>query len=596
MVGLTRPRTFRDVALIFLGAAGMHFTTSFLGPFTEQTSSIVVQTQVDSDFPSNVNAVHGNPISPHDHDPFRRPVDNAPVQPDAAPVPAPHQRQEPPEEPIKPVVDVPAVADIAYKIPETTLLSHAPGWTVFRNLYMSNGTVYIVTSRPKSFPDILYMTSTGLKADSTPENIQARLPTSQDMSFLTPEEARDLWGGDLDKMEKNRIWSVSGNTAIINEPSQFLDHYYHFVAEWLFGAWAFWQGTFNAVVKPESAAVSDVPPLHRLIFANADANGWRDRPGFNSYVLRSAFPALDVEVEDDWDDRILATSNPDHPRRAWHFDTVLFTDRSAAFKGALCGSQNQRIASEATEHMRKAGNLTKLWWEPVRRGVLRFAGIDERTLDLGVKADAVVAGRNKLKPLAGIDRQQQQQQQQQQQGSSTKVASGLSDKDIVITYISRQSSRASRHLLEEDHAALVATLEEMVKKHGWELNVVEAEKLSKEQQLAIAARTTIMLGVHGNGLTHLLMMPVTPVSSVIEIFIPGGFAHDYHWTSQALGMRHFAIWNDTARTYPNEPPVDYPEGFQGTQIPVYPPAVVQVIEDRIAGLHPFDGPPDHYDH
>ena len=41
------------------------------------------------------------------------------------------------------------------------------------------------------------------------------------------------------------------------------------------------------------------------------------------------------------------------------------------------------------------------------------------------------------------------------------------------------------------------------------------------------------------------MMPVTPVSSVIEIFYPGGFAHDYHWTSQALGMRHFAIWNDT---------------------------------------------------
>ena len=117
------------------------------------------------------------------------------------------------------------------------------------------------------------------------------------------------------------------------------------VAEWLFGAWAFWQGTFNAVVKPESAAVSDAPPLHRLIFANADAFGWRDRPGFNSYVLRSAFPSVNVEVQEDWDDRIIATSNPQHPRRAWHFDTALFTDRSAAFKSALCGSQNQRIAS-----------------------------------------------------------------------------------------------------------------------------------------------------------------------------------------------------------------------------------------------------------
>lgn len=46
-------------------------------------------------------------------------------------------------------------------------------------------------------------------------------------------------------------------------------------------------------------------------------------------------------------------------------------------------------------------------------------------------------------------------------------------------------------------------------------------------------------------LQHLIMMPVTPVSTVIEIFYPGGFAHDYHWTAHALGMRHFAIWNDT---------------------------------------------------
>ncbi len=35
-----------------------------------------------------------------------------------------------------------------------------------------------------------------------------------------------------------------------------------------------------------------------------------------------------------------------------------------------------------------------------------------------------------------------------------------------------------------------------------------------------------MLGVHGNGLTHLLWMPATPRSAVIEMFFVGGFAHD----------------------------------------------------------------------
>ena len=33
-----------------------------------------------------------------------------------------------------------------------------------------------------------------------------------------------------------------------------------------------------------------------------------------------------------------------------------------------------------------------------------------------------------------------------------------------------------------------------------------------------------MLGVHGNGLTHLIAMPPRPISTVIEIFYPGK-----HW-------------------------------------------------------------------
>jgi hypothetical protein len=100
-------------------------------------------------------------------------------------------------------------------------------------------------------------------------------------------------------------------------------------------------------------------------------------------------------------------------------------------------------------------------------------------------------------------------------------------------------------------------------------------------------------------------MPPTRVSAVIEIFIPGGFAHDYEWTTRALGMRHIAVWNDTYvvklflfylptltdhlfvfcsyHTHPNEVQVDYPDGFQGMQIPVHGPTVAKVIEDRVEG-------------
>lgn len=54
-----------------------------------------------------------------------------------------------------------------------------------------------------------------------------------------------------------------------------------------------------------------------------------------------------------------------------------------------------------------------------------------------------------------------------------------------------------------------------------------------------------MVGVHGNGLTHLVAMATTPISTVIEIFYPKGFVFDYRWPTTALGMKHFGIWNDT---------------------------------------------------
>jgi hypothetical protein len=48
-----------------------------------------------------------------------------------------------------------------------------------------------------------------------------------------------------------------------------------------------------------------------------------------------------------------------------------------------------------------------------------------------------------------------------------------------------------------------------------------------------------MLGVHGNGLTHLLWMPATPRSAVIEMFIRGGFARDCksHWLPTKIWPR-----------------------------------------------------------
>lgn len=70
---------------------------------------------------------------------------------------------------------------------------------------MSNGTFFIITDDPAKFPAIRMITSTGLPADSEPGNVEAREPTSRDMAFMTPEEARRRWG--------DRVWDVEGTTV-----------------------------------------------------------------------------------------------------------------------------------------------------------------------------------------------------------------------------------------------------------------------------------------------------------------------------------------------------------------------------------------------
>ncbi|SJL08218.1 uncharacterized protein ARMOST_11581 [Armillaria ostoyae] len=433
-------------------------------------------------------------------------------------------------------------------LPHTSIVHHAPGWTLFRNLYMSNGTLFLLSSN-RSFPEFRLMISSGIHMVNTPENAALSEPTLQHMNYITPLEARKRWGGT-----KNRVWTVEGNTLLVNEPSQFLGHFYHLVAELFFGVQAFWHGAFSAVsvVDAYSAKFTHPTPpaLDRVIFAHSDGNGWRDHPGFNAYFMRAAYPSLAIEDKQEWEDRIAATSELSVDR-AWHFPLVLLSDRSASHRGALCGSQTQRIASEAWEYMREKSRLTPLeikvggWWEPIRASVLKFSGLD-----------VVRKDRDDLP---------------------------MPDK-VVITYISRQGT-SRRRLTDEAHDSLVTALEELVerkKDEGWELNVMQAERMSKDAQVHAAARTTILLGVHGNGLTHLLFMPPTKVSTVIEIFYPGGFAHDYHWTTRALGMSHVAVWNDTYYTHPNEPDIDYPEGFQGDYIPVHGPTVARIIEDRIA--------------
>lgn len=108
------------------------------------------------------------------------------------------------------------------------------------------------------------------------------------------------------------------------------------------------------------------------------------------------------------------------------------------------------------------------WWEPIRAAVWRFAGA-KATDDNGVQH---VLGSAEIKDDPNGDLH-------------------MPDK-IVITYVSRQGA-PRRKLLEDDHKGLVMALQELVATKGssWELRVIRAERMTKDEQILAVAKSTV---------------------------------------------------------------------------------------------------------
>ncbi|KAI9635262.1 uncharacterized protein MKK02DRAFT_36638 [Dioszegia hungarica] len=447
---------------------------------------------------------------------------------------------------------------------ETEVLAHAPGWTIFDQLYLFNGTWYIVSDRPHKIPLLRMMTSTGNEIWNDEESIAGREPTDKDMKIIFPSEAKKLWGHSASR--------VSETSFLINDPPQFLDHYYHFAAELLVGLWR----TYSSLDTTISATgTTHLPSPARMMFPHTEAGKWNDYAKMNSFLSRAIFPSMSYEYASDFHDRT-------DTARAFLFERVVFADRAAAWRG----KEFQRTYRTTSEAVTLAAS--KYWWYPVRKNLLDFVGsgdpeahasdihgvgfeedIDEDDVESAEKEEAV-AVEQELDAMEKIDAKQ------------------AKNGKPVITYVSRQDW-GRRMLLPEAHASFVEELNKLEEKYGWEVHVVAMDKLSRDEQIRLAARSTIMCGIHGNGLTHLLWMnSLNPKSTVIEFFFPGGFAEDYEFTARALGIRHYGIWDDTSFTYPDLPQLAYPEGFQGNEIPLNGKAVADLIVERLLLEKPED--------
>jgi hypothetical protein len=201
---------------------------------------------------------------------------------------------------------------------------------------------------------------------------------------------------------------------------------------------------------------------------------------------------------------------------------LLLTDRSASFRGPVCG-KTHRTAAEAWDYMRLRGKLHGIhvgaFWAPIREAVWRFAGATEgmQKVLAGTEPKQQVHFGTEME-VVGLDPQTIVADPKKVVDVGAEYQRKLQRPEkIIISYISRQNAR-TRSLAKEDHLALVESLKELVKRKNkehldfmakgtknlvdkdnkvieaplpWELAILEAEKMSKEAQIQAAARTTV---------------------------------------------------------------------------------------------------------
>lgn len=105
----------------------------------------------------------------------------------------------------------------------------------------------------------------------------------------------------------------------------------------------------------------------------------------------------------------------------------------------------------------------------------------------------------------------------------------------VVTYIERDPPRT---LTEDTRDKLKHTVEQQ----GCTFNPVDFAALDYAHQLQTIRNTDVLIGVHGNGLTHSLFLK--PGSMVIELFPSGCHLLDYRMFADLKGLRYYGMSPD----------------------------------------------------
>ncbi|KAG1823595.1 uncharacterized protein BJ212DRAFT_693220 [Suillus subaureus] len=235
-------------------------------------------------------------------------------------------------------------------MPETQIVKHVAGFSIMDNVIMCNGTIFIVTDSPSSFPSL------GSIASSADNSHEAPLP--REWAMLSIEQARDILGsyGGL----------IQGTSWLAYDaiPSNYT----------LFSLWGI-HSSLNTSTSPDPFR-----PPRRLFFPNIptykgtqpDLNGpiirrQRSDSGFHPYLPKAAFPLLGLMYKEDWEDYALM-------KVPFVFERLVVADFGAAARSA------NDVPPFALPLV--GLNASKEWWEPIRQNLAKFLHVNHRAQNL----------------------------------------------------------------------------------------------------------------------------------------------------------------------------------------------------------------------
>ncbi|KAL0960064.1 hypothetical protein HGRIS_011712 [Hohenbuehelia grisea] len=216
-------------------------------------------------------------------------------------------------------------------IPTTRLIKHAAGYTILDNVFLHNGSVYLVTNFPERFP-----------------SLDSIVASENKWRVVSVEDALKTVG-----RYGSRIRGVSW---ISTDPKP--DN------STLISLWRTYSTVDRAI---DSQGRTTLPAPQRLIFPSIPRYSDPDPPpelylvprvrsaaGFHPFLAKAAFPTMGVLHKADWEDYHKMES-------PFVFERLVVADRAAASKSASLG---QPVFTPPLEL-----EASPYWWEPIRRTV-----------------------------------------------------------------------------------------------------------------------------------------------------------------------------------------------------------------------------------